>query len=240
MKFQEKDLFQPLAEYLEEQGYTVSAEVKDCDVVAQKDDETIIIEMKKSFNLKLVYQLVDRLKSFDGVYAAIGCTYKDTRSKKWKQMIDTCKRLEVGLIAIQSMKHGWRVRVELHPEKRERRINNKKKTHILREISNRSDNYNIGGSRGKQVTAFREAAMFIACLLASEGEMQVKDVRDFTGIDNAQSILNLNYYGWFEKVKRGTYTLHKSGYEAIENWGSVSKYYKKVVADNLELNIKPT
>jgi len=229
MKYTEADLFEPLEGYLKEQGYYVNAEVGACDVVAQKGEETIIIEMKKSFNLKLVYQLVERLKSFDGVYAAIGCTYKDTRSRKWKQMIDVCKRLEVGLIAIQHMKHGWRVRVELHPEQRQRRTNNRKKSHILREISNRSDNYNVGGRKGKQMTAYREAAIFIACLLQRDGALTVKQVRTITGIDNAQSILNLNHYGWFDKVKRGTYDLHPVGLEALNKWESVASYYKGIL-----------
>lgn len=229
MKYSEADLFAPLETYLKEQGYYVSAEVGACDVVAQKGEETLIIEMKKSFNLKLVYQLVERLKSFDGVYAAVGCTYKDTRSKKWKHMLDVCKRLEVGLIAIQHMKHGWRVRVELHPEQRERRVNHKKKGSILREVAGRSENYNVGGTKGKRVTAYREAAIYIACLLERDGALQVKTVREITGIDNAQSILNQNHYGWFAKVKRGTYQLHESGAEALGNWQTIAEYYRNAL-----------
>ena len=57
--FKEEDLYEPIHKWLINNGYEVQAEVQSCDVVAQKEDELTIIELKKSFNLKLVYQCME-------------------------------------------------------------------------------------------------------------------------------------------------------------------------------------
>ena len=43
----EKELFPPVRDLFVKRGYKVNAEVRDCDVTATKDDEFIIIELKK-------------------------------------------------------------------------------------------------------------------------------------------------------------------------------------------------
>jgi len=62
--FKEEDLYDPLRKWLVNNGYEVQAEVQSCDVVAIKDDEMTIIELKKSFNLQLVYQCMERQKNW--------------------------------------------------------------------------------------------------------------------------------------------------------------------------------
>jgi len=69
-KFKEEDLYDPLRKWLVNNGYDVQAEVQACDVVAIKDDEITVIELKKAFNLKLVYQCMERQKIGKYVYAA--------------------------------------------------------------------------------------------------------------------------------------------------------------------------
>ena len=54
--FKETDLYEPIRAFLEEEGYQVQAEVKGCDIAAVKDGQLVIVELKKAFNLKLVYQ----------------------------------------------------------------------------------------------------------------------------------------------------------------------------------------
>ena len=50
----EIDLYKPIKTYFERHGYVVKSEIKNCDVVAIKGDETpIIIEMKLNFSLTL-------------------------------------------------------------------------------------------------------------------------------------------------------------------------------------------
>ena len=46
MTFAETDLYEPVCRFLEEEGYRVQAEVKDCDIAAEKDGELVIVELK--------------------------------------------------------------------------------------------------------------------------------------------------------------------------------------------------
>ena len=47
MDFKESDLYSPVCNYFTELGYDVQAEVKSCDLIAKKDSEIIIAELKK-------------------------------------------------------------------------------------------------------------------------------------------------------------------------------------------------
>ena len=84
MTFAETDLYEPVCRFLEEEGYRVQAEVKDCDIAAEKDGELIIVELKKSFQLKLVYQALDRQSLTEQVFVAIPRPQKGQREKSWK------------------------------------------------------------------------------------------------------------------------------------------------------------
>jgi hypothetical protein len=54
----ETDLYAPIKRLLEEQGYTVRAEVDRCDLVAVRGGEPpVIVELKRRFALSLVYAL---------------------------------------------------------------------------------------------------------------------------------------------------------------------------------------
>ena len=56
----ETDLYQPIKNYLQSQGFVVKGEIQDCDVVAVKDDLVLIVELKTSLNLTLLLQAIDR------------------------------------------------------------------------------------------------------------------------------------------------------------------------------------
>ncbi|MBE6008931.1 MAG: hypothetical protein E7235_07020, partial [Lachnospiraceae bacterium] len=56
----EFELYAPLKERFEKSGYAVRGEVKNCDLVAEKDGHFVVVEMKTAFNLKLVYQALER------------------------------------------------------------------------------------------------------------------------------------------------------------------------------------
>ncbi len=86
----ESEMYAPLKTFLENEGHTVRAEVKDADIVAIKGDEMIIVEMKTNFSLKFVYQLVERQRLSDKVYAAVLVNYKT----RWGQVFSkTCQKL---------------------------------------------------------------------------------------------------------------------------------------------------
>ena len=70
-KIRESDLYQPLKSFLESQGYSVKSEISNCDVVAVRgDDELVIVELKTSFTLPLVFQGIQRQSMTDHVYLA--------------------------------------------------------------------------------------------------------------------------------------------------------------------------
>ena len=45
MDFKESDLFKPVCDYFVSHGYDVQAEVNSCDLVANKNGETVIAEL---------------------------------------------------------------------------------------------------------------------------------------------------------------------------------------------------
>ena len=67
-EFKETDLYEPIRAFLEEEGYQVQAEVKHCDIAAEKDGRLVVVEMKRAFGLKLVYQGLERQSLTDEVF----------------------------------------------------------------------------------------------------------------------------------------------------------------------------
>ena len=64
----ETDLYAPVKQLLEEQGYTVRAEVDRCDLVAVRGGEPpVIVELKRRFALSLVYQGIERQRITGGL-----------------------------------------------------------------------------------------------------------------------------------------------------------------------------
>ena len=45
-EFKETDLYEPIRAFLEEEGYQVQAEVKHCDIAAEKDGRLVVVELK--------------------------------------------------------------------------------------------------------------------------------------------------------------------------------------------------
>ena len=99
MDFKESDLYPPVCKYFTSLGYDVQAEVKSCDLVAKRDGETIVAELKKSFCLKLVYQAIERQSMTDLVYVVIPRP-KCAKGSQWNSMIKLMKRLDIGIITV--------------------------------------------------------------------------------------------------------------------------------------------
>ena len=67
----ETDLYRPVKQFLQAQGYTVKGEIGPCDVVAVRADEgPVVVELKERLSLSLVLQAVNRLTMSDAVYVA--------------------------------------------------------------------------------------------------------------------------------------------------------------------------
>ena len=212
----ETELYEPIRAFLEAEGYTVQAEVKHCDIAAEKDGQLIIVELKKAFNLKLVYQALERQTVTESVFVAIPRPKKGQRQKTWKDMLRLLKRLELGLLTVALDSPMKTVDVVLEPSDSVVWKNRKKREQIQAELEGRKLNGNTGGmTRKKLMTAFRERSIRMACLLEQWGEISTKEIRE-SGMADCIPPLSKNYDEWFCRVRKGVYTLSKKGAAALE------------------------
>jgi hypothetical protein len=97
----ETDLYYPIKDYFEKRGYEVYAEVIEADIVAVKDTQIVVIEMKLNMNLKLLDQCWRWKNRANLVYAAIPCCCK------YPWYVHHClDRDEIGLIKIDFNYYG--------------------------------------------------------------------------------------------------------------------------------------
>jgi len=201
----EIELYSPIKSYLENEGYTVRGEVKDIDVFGIKDERTIAIELKTQISLKLIYQGVERQKIADEVYLAIPISAKKSHQDNYRHFIHLIRRLELGLLVV----HGNQVtnEVSAKPFERSKSISKsqKKKRQALKEISLRENDLNEGGTKGKKLTFYKEKVLKVASYLIDHPLSSPKEIKSFTNLMDIPSILQKNYYGWFERVGRGLY-----------------------------------
>ena len=223
--FKETDLYEPIRVFLEEEGYQVQAEVKNCDIAAVKDGQLVIVELKKAFNLKLVYQGLERQSLTEQVFVAIPRPKKGQREKAWKDMLKLLKRLELGLLTVALDSPLQTVDVVLEPSDSLAWKNRKKREKVQAELEQRQMDANVGGmTRRKIMTAFREKSIRLACLLEKEEQVSTASLRE-RGMEDYIGILSRNYDKWFKRVEKGVYALSEKGKEALEN-----EDYEKVVA----------
>ncbi len=235
--FSESDLFKPIQKYLINQGYSVKAEVLHCDITAVKEDELVVIELKKNLNLSLLIQAANRQKFADSVYVAIAREPSKRLPRNFKGACHLLKRLEMGLILVSFLKTKTKVEIIFHPSQYKKRKSHKVRRSIIREISGRTGNFNTGGSTGRPiVTAYRECAIHIACFLLKYDELSPAKLRQFGTSNKTQNILADNHYGWFERVKRGIYRLHSQGERALEQYPDLVEHFKIKVEENNEVN----
>lgn len=218
----ETDLYLPVKSMFEDLGYDVQAEVQDIDVLATKDDDFIVIELKKELNLKLMVQGAQRQKLSEIVYLAIPKpSYKVRTSKAFLEKIYLIKRLGLGLVFVNFKPSGAVATIEEDPSifdlKQSQRLNKKTRERALKEKSMRSGDYNMGGQKGTRMTAYKENVLLVAALLAEHGVMKVSDIRAIAG-DKTGSILQKDYYGYFTRVKKGYYELTETGKEAVSSY----------------------
>ena len=225
MDYLEEDMYSPICEYLKQQGYEVRGEVKDCDITAYKDEKLTVVELKKAFNLKLVYQAIDRQEFAQSVYIAIGRSDKGMRDTNFKSMVKLLKRLDIGLITVAMDSPIKTVEIILEPENQRKTKSYKRKKAIDTEFEGRSDDFNKGGvNKKKIITAYREKSIELLCLVAKNEVITNSELRDKGYDKKALNILQKNYYGWFEKVGRGKYGVSAVGIEALED----EKYNKLI------------
>lgn len=239
MEFKETDLYEPIRAFLEEEGYQVQAEVKHCDIAAQKDDKLVVVEMKKAFGLKLVYQGLERQALTDEVFVAIPRPKKGAREKAWRDMLRLLKRLELGLLTVALDSPLQTVDVVLTPADSMIRKNKRKKEKLQAELEGRQTNGNIGGmTRRKIITAYREKAIRLACLLEREGKISLAALRE-RGLEEMTVLLSRNYEKWFARVGKGVYALSEKGKNELEqaDYAKVVAFYRQEPPERKEETI---
>ena len=206
----ETELSAPVKTYLESHGYQVNCEVKDCDIVATRGDDLIIVELKTSVNLTLLVQATKRQSISDSVYVAVPAPTK--RNRQWRGTLTVLKRLEIGLLLVEEGAMGMVVSKQFDPIPYQRKKNTRSRRALLTEVADRSGDYNVGGStKTTLMTAYRENAILIACCLAKLGPSSPKSLRNLGTGDKTTSILSANHYGWFQRVEKGVYELTDQG-----------------------------
>lgn len=215
----EADLYPPIKEFLEGQGYEVKGEIGACDVLAvRRDEPPIVVELKERLNLALVLQAVDRLLVTEHVYLAfrIGKGQSATWRTRHKQVTRLLRRLGLGLITVSNK---GTVKAVLDPAPYRPRISSHRQSRLLKEFADRVGDPETGGSASaKRMTAYRQDALRCANELQQSGVLKLSVLRERTGVEKAGSILRNNHYGWFERVSPGHYELSPRGREELQQW----------------------
>ncbi len=211
----ETDLYEPIKEYLEAQGYEVKGEVGAADVLACRGDEDpLIVELKTGFSLSLFHQGIERQRVTDLVYLAVPRGSGPRWPRSLKDNLSLCRRLGLGLITVRVRD----ARVEVHADPgpyRPRKIP-KTRAALLREFAHRVGDPNRGGStRSGLVTAYRQDALRCAVCLSQNGPTKGAIVASKTAVPKATRIMADDHYGWFERVETGIYALTPKGSDAL-------------------------
>jgi len=218
----ETELYPPIKALLETQGFSVGGEVKGCDLLATRNDELVIVELKRAFNLELILQGIQRQSVTDRVYLAIEAPRR-MRRRRWGKIMKLCRLLGLGLLAVRFSDRPH-VDVLLDPGPYKPRLDLQNRRLLLNEFLERSADCNVGGCVGRPImTAYREKALRIASHLKRHGPARPCEVAEAAQTNKAGSILLKNFYGWFARIDRGVYQLTPLGCQALDRYAAVIK-----------------
>ena len=213
----EVELYPPVKSFLEGQGLTVKGEVGDCDVVAVKNDLVVVVELKKSLNLTLLLQAVDRQKMTHTVYVAVPNS-GNLLKKQYRQVEGLLKRLGLGLLLVHPTTR--QVVAVLDPCEYKPRRQPKRKARLLKEFSTLVGDPNVGGSQkiAGRMTAYRQRALTLARHLIGTGPVKASVLKAELNEPKAREILYRNVYGWFERHGNGIYGISLRGRDEVPRW----------------------
>lgn len=213
----EQDLYPPIKQLLERQGYVVKGEVGAADVVARRADEPpVIVELKLRFSLSLFHQAITRLAVTDTVYIAVPKPTGKTARRSLKDNLALCRRLGVGLITISN---AGRAEVHCDPGPYAPRKSKIRTMRLLREFDRMQGDPNAGGAtRHGIVTGYRQDALRCAAFLAENGPAKGSIVARAASAPTATRIMADNHYGWFVRVSKGIYALTDAGSKGLKHW----------------------
>lgn len=222
----ESELYPHVKTFFEDLDYEVKAEILDCDVMAVRDEQIIVTEMKTSLNLTLLGQAVERQLLYDIVYIAVPKpTFNKRYSNQQKRAIKVVKRLGLGLLYIDFNGEGMCIE-EFPPANFKEGIRKSRRTKLrekaISEFGGLSGDYNVGGTTGiKKMTAYRECALTIAMYLDIFGPAKASTMKKYGCGANTWNILYRNHYGWFQKKEKAIYELTEEGRRALKEYSHV-------------------
>jgi hypothetical protein len=230
----ETDLYPPIKQMLEGQGYVVKGEIGEADVVAVRGgEEPLIVELKTGFALSLFHQAIARQAITDAVYVAVPRGAGRMFLKALSDNKALCRRLGLGLITVR-LPDGF-VEVHADPEPYRPRQSKVRKARLLREFAKRVGDPNNGGAtRRGLVTAYRQDALQCLRVLSNQGPTKASQVAKLSGVARARPIMADDHYGWFERVSTGIYGLTPKGVAAVAGYAAeIEKLTKASVAPAL-------
>tara|TARA_Y100000385_G_C12970449_1_gene583780 strand:+ start:315 stop:998 length:684 start_codon:yes stop_codon:yes gene_type:complete len=216
----ESDLYQPLKNYLENQGYDVKGEIQNCDVMAIREDEPpVIVELKLTFNLQVILQSVERLGLTSNVYIGVPRSTKII-NKEQKRINKLLRRLGIGLILIDPSRENGNIEIILDPIPYKPRESKVRKQRLLGEFAKRVGDPNTGGTEKRKgiMTAYRQRAILVAGFLQKAGPTKASDVARALELSEARNILYRNHHGWYERVGKGIYEISPRGKKELPQW----------------------
>ena len=211
----EAELYPHVKAYLQRQGYTVKGEVGAADVVGRRDDDLVVIELKLAFSLALFHQGIERLALTDNVYLAIPA---GGQAKPLKANVQLARHAGLGVMTVR-LRDGF-IEVLADPGPYAARISKKKRTRLLRAFDRLDGDPNAGGAtRHGIITGYRQDALKCARFLAVHGPSKGAQVKEWTEVPQATSIMAADHYGWFTRVGRGVYDLTEAGRIGLKDFG---------------------
>ncbi|MFC3798509.1 DUF2161 family putative PD-(D/E)XK-type phosphodiesterase [Cohnella sp. GCM10012308] len=100
----ETELYPALKAFWTARGYEVKAEIKGCDLVALRQDDSlpVIVEMKKTFTLALLLQGLERQRTGAAVWLAVerNRVKKGAHNQRFGEISDLCRRLSLGFMTV--------------------------------------------------------------------------------------------------------------------------------------------
>jgi len=218
-KSKESDLYLPIKHFLNNLGYEVKGEIKQCDIVAKKGDEIIIIELKLTLNITLLLQSIDRFTLADIVYIAIPKQSPMFKNKS-KQVKKLIARLGLGLIVVDIQEKHQYVEIINDPKEYIPRKNKRKQSALLKEFNLREGDTQKGGSTTKKagLTAYRQRCIRVAEYLSKTDTASGAEIKKAIDELQATQFLHSNYYNWFDKIDRGIYKLSEKGKTELPEW----------------------
>ncbi|MCR9143424.1 MAG: DUF2161 family putative PD-(D/E)XK-type phosphodiesterase [bacterium] len=200
----ESDLYEPIARKFRKAGFKVQGEVCGCDIVAVRNEEIVVVELKKAFNVKLLYQAVRRLGVTPQVYVAIFRPEARQKMSFWQMIKSLARRLNLGVFVVD----GDKISTLVEPAPFQSRPSTKQRQKVLKEFHGRKISENAGGVTGTKLnTAYLENAIHIAVLLKKHRKLTTARLQEFGTNDKTYNTLYRNVYGWFMRKDKGVYGL---------------------------------